>query len=116
MLKTVAKILAKTQNVMVEGESKSMSLEELFLTSVIQNGIRGKNAKSMMQTLEWIREVDIDRARVIAAANETRVHVTADLLKELTSEELQEVYNRTMDPDYRMDTDPILLRHAKKRD
>ncbi len=53
----VAKILAKTQTVNIGGQNMSLTLEDLFITSIIQNAIRCKNAKSMMMTLEWIRDL-----------------------------------------------------------
>src|ERR1700682_1828124 len=84
LLDTVAKILARTQTVNIHGENKSISMEELFLTSVIQNGIRCKSAKPVMQRLEWVRDVDI--ARTKRAAQETQAEkpaITREMLKSM---------------------------------
>jgi len=98
LLDTVAKILAKTQEVNVDGERKSLSMEELFLTSVVQNGIRCKNAKSMMQTLEWVRDVDVARSkRAAQEAQEQKPAITREMLKAMTPEERIELYNKTVD-------------------
>jgi hypothetical protein len=115
LLDTVAKILAKTQTVNIDGENKSLSMEELFLTSIIQNGIRCKNAKSMMQTLEWVRDVDIARSkRAAQEAQETKPAITREMLKAMTHEERLELYNKTVDENSQQpeSNDPL---HSKRR-
>jgi hypothetical protein len=98
VLDTVAKILAKTQTVNIDGESKSLSMEELFLTSIIQNGIRCKNTKSIIQTLEWVRDVDSARSKRAAQdAQEAKPATTREALAAMTPEQRLDLYNKTLD-------------------
>ncbi|MEA2895980.1 MAG: hypothetical protein QOJ84_1595 [Bradyrhizobium sp.] len=94
----IAKILAQTQTINVGGESMSMTLEELLITSVVQNAIRCKNAKSIMVALEWVRELDATRKRSIKLASQpSQPPITREMLAKMTYEEQINLYNKTLD-------------------
>jgi hypothetical protein len=92
----VAKILARTQTVNIGGENMSLTLEDLFITSIVQNAIRCKNAKSMMLTLEWIRDLDLARGKQArdAKANESRI--SSEMIAKMTDQERTELYFKTL--------------------
>jgi CRISPR/Cas system CSM-associated protein Csm2 small subunit len=92
----VAKILAKTQSVNVGGQKVSLTLEDLFLTSIIQNAIRCKNAKSMMMTLEWIRDLDLARAKERQTAKSRDSRITSEMLSKMTDQERTDLYFETL--------------------
>jgi hypothetical protein len=92
----VAKILAKTQSVNVGGQQVSLTLEDLFLTSIIQNAIRCKNAKSMMMTLEWIRDLDLARAKERQTAKPRESRITSEMLAKMTDQERTDLYLKTL--------------------
>jgi hypothetical protein len=92
----VAKILAKTQSVNVGGQQVSLTLEDLFLTSIIQNAIRCKNAKSMMMTLEWIRDLDLARAKERQATKSRASRITSEMLAKMTEQERTTLYFKTL--------------------
>jgi len=92
----VAKILAKTQSVNVGGQQVSLTLEDLFLTSIIQNAIRCKNAKSMMMTLEWIRDLDLARATERKAVRSIESRITSEILAKMSDQERTDLYFETL--------------------
>jgi hypothetical protein len=92
----VAKILARTQTVNIGGENMSLTLEDLFITSIIQNAIRCKNAKSMMLTLEWIRDLDLVRRKETQAARVNETRINREMLAKMTDQERTELYFKTL--------------------
>jgi hypothetical protein len=92
----VAKILAKTQTVNVGGKNTSLTLEDLLLTSIIQNAIRCKNAKSMMVALEWIRDLDLARRKQMQAAKAKQSRITSEMLEKMTDQERTDLYFETL--------------------
>jgi Family of unknown function (DUF5681) len=92
----VAKILARTQTVNIGGEDMSLTLEDLFITSIIQNAIRCKNAKSMMLTLEWIRDLDLVRRKESQAARVDETRANREMLAKMTDQERTELYFKTL--------------------
>jgi Family of unknown function (DUF5681) len=92
----VAKILARTQTVNIGGEDMSLTLEDLFITSIIQNAIRCKNAKSMMLTLEWIRDLDLARRKETQAAKVNEMRINREMLAKMTDQERTELYFKTL--------------------
>jgi hypothetical protein len=92
----VAKILARTQTVNIGGENMSLTLEDLFITSIVQNAIRCKNAKSMMLTLEWIRDLDLARGKQARAAKANESRISSEMIAKMTDQERTELYFKTL--------------------
>jgi hypothetical protein len=92
----VAKILAKTKQVNISGLNVSLTYEDLFITSIIENAIRCKNAKSMMVALEWIRDLDLARRKQMQAAKAKQSRITSEMLEKMTDQERTDLYFETL--------------------
>jgi hypothetical protein len=92
----VAKILAKTKQVNISGLNVSLTYEDLFITSIIENAIRCKNAKSMMVALEWIRDLDLARRKQMQAAKANQSRITSEMIAKMTDQERTALYFKTL--------------------
>ena len=84
------------QTVNIGGKNTSLTLEDLFLTSIIQNAIRCKNAKSMMLTLEWIRDLDLARRKETQAAKANESRISREMIAKMTDQERTDLYFKTL--------------------
>jgi hypothetical protein len=74
----------------------SLTYEDLFITSIIENAIRCKNAKSMMVALEWIRDLDLARRKQMQAAKAKQSRITSEMLEKMTDQERTDLYFETL--------------------
>ena len=94
----IAKALSGRQTVSIGGQSVSLTTDELFIKSILQHAIRGKNAKAMEIVLQWIIEAEALRISEAKRAEETRTpRVSMESLKGKTQEELTRLYQETLE-------------------
>ena len=101
----VEKLLTKKQSILIDGERKSLTLEELLMTSVMQNAIRCKNSKSIEIAMSWVAMVHELRLERQKRQPEFDQKALREKLKTMTYEEKIELYNRTIDEQHSKEDD-----------